>query len=293
MPQPESQTRSKVLIQLDVDPQPSVFDAVVAVDAGADVLLRHASVRPEHARELVYGAIFTRAVQDLHNTAIFVGGSDVAQAEAVLHEVCQTFFGPMRVSVMLDANGANTTAAAAVLAAGRHVPLNETTALVLGATGPVGQRVAHLLASQGARIRVASRSPDRAQAVCDKIAARFPTAQLSACVTRSEEQVRAAAEDAGVVIAAGAPGVQLMTAESRTQCRDLKVAIDLNAVPPVGLEGIAPNDRAALHGDLVVYGALGVGGTKMKIHKAALRQLFASNDQVLDVDEIYQLGRGL
>jgi len=31
----------------------------------------------------------------------------------------------------------------------------------------------------------------------------------------------------------------------------------------------------------------------MKIHKAAIQRLFASNDQVLDVDEIFVLGCSL
>jgi methylenetetrahydrofolate/methylenetetrahydromethanopterin dehydrogenase (NADP+) len=35
------------------------------------------------------------------------------------------------------------------------------------------------------------------------------------------------------------------------------------------------------------FGAVGVGGTKMKIHKAAVARLFERNDQVLDAEEIY------
>ena len=90
-----------ILVQLDSDPQPSVFDSVVAIDAGVDHLLRHGGVRPKDVRDLVYGTIFTRGVEDLRRTAVFVGGSDVAAGEAVLEEVCRTFFGPIRVSVMI------------------------------------------------------------------------------------------------------------------------------------------------------------------------------------------------
>ena len=68
-------------------------------------------------RDLVHGALFTRGGADLARTAIFVGGSDVEAAEAVLKAVTDVFFGGFRVSVMLDANGANTTASAAALAA--------------------------------------------------------------------------------------------------------------------------------------------------------------------------------
>src|SRR5215211_3072890 len=110
-------TKPTILIQLDTDPQPSVFDGVVAIDAGVDHLFRHGGVTPGAVRDLVHGALFTRGLADLHRTAIFVGGSDVGKGEAVLQAVTASCFGPFRVSVLLDANGANTTAAAAVLAA--------------------------------------------------------------------------------------------------------------------------------------------------------------------------------
>src|SRR5262245_64681546 len=103
--------KPKILIQLDTDAQPSVFDAVVAIDAGAEHLLRHGGVAPAMVRDLVYGALFTRGPADLHRTAIFVGGSDVRAGEAVLKAVTDAFFGPLRVSVLFDANGCNTTAA--------------------------------------------------------------------------------------------------------------------------------------------------------------------------------------
>src|ERR1700755_3156325 len=96
----------KILLCLDTDPQPSVFDAVVAVDAGADHLLRHGSVTPEAGGDLVYGAMFTRGPADLKNTAVFIGGSDVEAGEKLLQKAKDCFFGPMRVSLMLDSNGA-------------------------------------------------------------------------------------------------------------------------------------------------------------------------------------------
>ena len=109
--------KPKILVQLDTDPQPSVFDGVVAVDAGVEHLFRHGGVTPANVRDLVYGALFTRGLPDLSATALFIGGSNVAAGEAVLEKVTKTFFGPFRVSVLFDANGANTTAAAAVMAA--------------------------------------------------------------------------------------------------------------------------------------------------------------------------------
>lgn len=286
-------SKPKILLQLDTDEQPSVFDSVVAIDAGADQLLRHQAITADNVRERVHGAIFTRGPADLHNTAIFVGGSDVAAAEAVLAGIRREFFGPMRVSVMLDPSGANTTAAAAVWAARKHLTLADTTAVVLAATGPVGQRVVRLLAREGAQVRVASRRVERAAAVCEAVRQRYPSARLTASAAASAEEAAAAIKDAALVISAGAAGIELAARETLRQAGSLRVAIDLNAVPPAGLGGVEAMDRAVERGGIISYGAIGVGGTKMKIHKVAIQRLFQSNDQVLDAEELYEIACGL
>ena len=274
-------SKPRILIQFDPDPQASVFDAVVAVDSGVKQLLQYQNVGVDQVRDLVHGAMFTRGPQDLHNTAIFIGGSNVAAGQALLEKVISCFFGPLRVSVMLDANGANTTAAAAVLAAAKHLDLNGAKATVLAATGPVGQRVANLLAREGAIVRIVSRSLQRAQDACSAISKQVESASLTPYAAASKGELSEAVQDAQIVIAAGAAGIELLSANQRRQCNQLVVAIDLNAVPPTGLEGVEITDKAVQHDRVICYGAIGVGGMKMKIHKAAIAQLFQSNDQVL------------
>jgi hypothetical protein len=294
---------TRVLIQLDCDPQPSTFDAIVAVDAGAEVLLRHGGVTPDAAVPLVHGAMFTRGGGDLSSTAIFIGGSDVAAAEAVYERVRSTFFGPVRVGVLLDPSGANTTAAAAVVAAARHVPLDGASAagtchaVVLGGTGPVGQRVARLLARKGVIVTLASRSRERAAAACARIAAQVPHAKLvpvesGAGVPRGSP-LGVAVEGADVIVSAGAAGAVLLDAAGRSLAGRARVLIDLNAVPPAGIDGIEASDKARRVGAAVVYGALGVGGTKMKIHRAAIGRIFAANDVCLDAEELLAIGESL
>ena len=121
-------------------------------------------------RPRLWGPLHARG-SDLKRSAIFVGGSDVAAAEEVMKAVQETFFGPFRVSVLFDANGSNTTAAAAVLAAieGAGGSVEGIKAAVLAGTGPVGQRVARLLAGLGAEVAIGSRSIDRARATADAI----------------------------------------------------------------------------------------------------------------------------
>ena len=286
-------SKSKILIQLDSDPHPSTFDAVVAVDSGVDRLLQYSNVQPAQVRDLVHGAMFTRGPQDLHNSAIFIGGSNVVVGEQLLAEVKKCFFGPLRVSVLLDANGANTTAAAAVLAAAKHQDLKGAAALVLAGTGPVGQRAARLLAQQGARVRVASRTHARATEACQAIASRVAGAHLTPVQTASEEESLAALQNVAVVIAAGAAGIELLSADARRKSPALRVAIDLNAVPPLGIAGVEVTDKAVDREGVVCYGAIGVGGTKMKIHRAAIARLFTANNLVLDAEEVFALGQEL
>ena len=277
-----------ILIQLDTDPQPSSFDRVVAVDAGVDQLFSYGGVTAADVTPLVHGAMFTRGPQDLSQTAIFIGGSDVGAGEELLERVRSTFFGPMRVSVMMDSNGCNTTAAAAVVAAARHTRLEGSRALVLGGTGPVGQRAGLLLAERGARVAIVSRSAERAEDVCDRLRERCADADVTSCASGGGTFAGELAE-ANILISAGAAGVQFLSTDEWQAAGALRVAVDLNAVPPVGLEGIEVTEKAASHGEVICYGAIGVGGTKMKIHKAAIGRLFEANDCVLDTGAIYAL----
>lgn len=284
---------AKILILFDTDRQPNSFDRVVAIDAGVDQLFAYGNVALDQVEALVHGAIFTRGPKDLGGTAIFIGGSSVVAGEEVLERVTSSFLGPLSVSVMLDSNGANTTAAAAVLSARRHLELSQTTALVLAGTGPVGQRAARLLAHEGATVRLASRSGQRAANAAEAINKVLEKNQVLPCVSSDDATLAKALHGTELVIAAGASGVELLPQAAVTAVPTLKVAIDLNAVPPLGIEGINTTDKAAPLGSIKVYGAIGIGTTKMKIHKAAIARLFESNNQVLDAERIYELGKAL
>jgi methylenetetrahydrofolate/methylenetetrahydromethanopterin dehydrogenase (NADP+) len=287
--------KRKLLIQLDSDPQPSVFDQVVAYDAGADAILSYGGVTPKMVRDKIHGAIFTRGSKDLHRTAFFIGGSNVTLGEQLLAEAQKHMLPQygLRVSVLLDPNGANTTAAAAVRAAARHLDLRETKALVLGGTGPVGFRVALLLARQGAEVRVGSREASRAASVVESIRARAPEAKLEPVAADPSGDLSKALAGRTLVVTAGAAGVVLLPRAARQGCLTLRVMIDLNAVPPSGIEGVGIADKGVDQNGVLAYGALGVGELKMKLHKAAIARLFERNDQVLDAEEVYALGEGL
>ncbi len=191
----------RILIQLDTDPHPSTFDRVVAVDSDVDELFSYGDVTPDNVTSLVHGAMFTRGPADLKNTAIFVGGSRVADGERLFEKVQSVFFGPVRVSVMMDSNGSNTTAVAAVLAALKHLDASETTALIPGGTGPVGQRAAQLLARRGAEVRISSRTISRAEQTCSAVRERVENGNLVPVETASDSSLMAATDGVNLIIA--------------------------------------------------------------------------------------------
>ena len=255
--------KPKILIQLDTDPQPSVFDAVVAVDAGVEHLFRHGGVSPANVRDLVYGALFTRGAADLSATAIFIGGSNVAAGEAVLAAVKKTFFGPFKVSVLFDANGANTTAAAAVLAALQCTggSLAGVSTAVLAATGPVGQRAARLLCRMGAKVAVGSRSLDRATALAESLQTTAGSTVTPFAASSTDDLAKSLA-DCSIIVSAGAAGTTILPESVWRNLPDLKALIDLNAVPPLGIEGIEATDKNTERGHVQAWGAWGSAGRR-------------------------------
>jgi threonine dehydrogenase-like Zn-dependent dehydrogenase len=285
----------RILFQFDTDDQPSSFDSVVAVDAGVDDLFRYHNVGASSVTGLVHGAMFTRGGSDLANTAIFIGGSHAGDAEDLMTACQKAFFGPVRVSLMMDAAGCNTTASAAVVAAGRHAEIDGAKAVVLAGTGPVGRRVAQLLASDGASVTITSRSLDRAEKAASEINAFLGTNKVIGKELANDDDADRIAVGTHILVGCGAAGVELIDAKSIAKLTDLKVAIDLNAVPPAGIVGIGVTDKAVKFGQsgAVGYGAIGVGGLKMKTHRKAIQTLFESNDKVLGATEIFAIAKAV
>ncbi|KQW69589.1 MULTISPECIES: NADP-dependent methylenetetrahydromethanopterin/methylenetetrahydrofolate dehydrogenase [unclassified Methylibium] len=280
----------KLLYQFDTDPHPAVFDNVVAYDGGADHVTAYGGITPANVGGLVDGAIFTRAPKDKKNTAIFVGGSNMADGEALFKAVRKKFFANFRVSVMLDSNGSNTTAAAGVawLAHGRS--LAGKRAVVLAGTGPVGQRAAVMLAKEGARVAITSRTLARAQAAAQAIAERFKI-EVDAIEAADNAARARAIEGANLVFATGAAGVALLDEAAWKDHPQLELLSDANATPTLGIEGIDMMDKGAQRHGKTVFGAIGFGALKIALHRACIARMFEQQDLVLDGEEIYAIAK--
>lgn len=275
----------KLLLQLDSSRLPSVFDQVVAYDAGADRILSQGGVTEGDVRDLVHGCIFTRSPKEMHNTAIFIGGADMSAGEKLLLAATKAFFANFRVSTMLDSNGSNTTAVAAVVkitkALGGSVKGRKI--VVTAGTGPVGTRAAGLFAKAGADVTITSRKPEDGERVSAEICKRFGGTVRSIAL-REPSQAAAAVEGCEVLLNAGPAGVMLIPRAA--WAGKLKVVVDLNALPPLGVEGVEVNDDGETREGAIAFGALGVGNFKMKLHKECIARLFTRSDLVLDAETI-------
>ncbi|MCK4842110.1 MAG: methylenetetrahydrofolate dehydrogenase [Methylococcales bacterium] len=280
----------KLLFQFDTDSHPSSFDTVVAYDGGADQVIPHGGLSPDNISSLVEGIIFTRAPKDKKNTAIFIGGSNIRAGQELFIAVQKLFFSGFQVSVMLDSNGSNTTAAAAVAKIASSTPLAGKKAVILAGTGPVGQRAAAMLALEGADVSITSRHIFGAEEACFAMKERF-NVDLTAIEANNSDARGDAIAGANIVFATGAAGIELLATEHWQNNPDLEVIADANATPPLGIGGTEMFDKGIDREGKKVWGAIGFGTLKLALHRACIAKLFEDNKQVFDAELIFKLAK--
>jgi len=285
----------KLLLQLDSSRLASVFDRVVAYDGGADEVMSYGGITADDVRDLIHGCIFTRGPKDLKNSAVFVGGADIGVGEQLLTAATKAMFKPFTVSAMLDSNGSNTTAVAAVakmVQAAGGGDVRGKRVLIVAGTGPVGIRAAGLFAKAGADVCITSRKADAGERARDLVVKRFGGTVRALVMPDAKEAIRVC-ERAELLLNAGPAGVMLVPKQAWTNRPGLKVVADVNAVPPLGVEGVDVMDDGVTKEGVVCFGALAIGSLKMKVHKACIARLFERNDLVLDAETIADVAREL
>ncbi len=280
----------KLLFQFDTDTHPASFDTVVAYDGGADHVIPHGNVTPENVRALVEGCIFTRPPKDKKYTAIFVGGSNMVKGQELFNTIQKFFFMDFRVSIMLDSNGSNTTAAAAVAKLASSGSLQGKKAVVLAGTGPVGQRAAVMLAEEGADVSITSRHIFNAEQACFDIKERFGV-EVTPIEAPAIEDRAAAVEDANIILSTGAAGIELLKPEHWQNNPNIELIADANATPPLGIGGTDMMDKGKDRHGKIIWGAIGFGALKLALHRACIAKLFEDNQQTLDAETIFELAK--
>ena len=287
--------KRSILHMLDPMPNNSPFDINMAMDAGFDVLMPYSNVKLDSVYRLTQDAIFSRGPAGVKRTGIFIGGRDLGLAMDMLDACQQAMVPPFEVSVFADPSGAFTTAAALVacvekqLKAKHGKELKDCNALVFGGTGPVGIATGIIASLAGAETALVDHlSIDTASDVAKAYNRRFGCTLKGACAGSEADKAQLVAK-ADIIFCAAKAGIQVLSSAVLKEARQLKVAGDVNAVPPLGIEGIKRSDSGvplihAIHAQGAVgVGALAVGNVKYQLQNEMLK-LMLETDRPLYLD---------
>jgi methylene-tetrahydromethanopterin dehydrogenase len=292
-----------VFIFLDTDKHASPFDILMTLDLIPDVVvLKYENVTPEDVEKIVYDALFPRGPKGIKYTKVFVNGKELETVNAIVEKIRKCMFPPFELSVIVDPRGSYTTASAAVvktleilrkLGLGGIEGKNVT---VLAGTGPVGVAAAWLYAAEKAvEVIVTSREITRAQKVASRINEELKTDVVKPFQARTPEDVGRAIENADIVLATGAPGVQLLPLNTlKTYGKKVKVVADCNAVPPYGIEGLDPKwDGKEVTPGVYGVGALVIGTLKNKIEAELIKKALQEPKGIFDFRTAYEIGKAM
>jgi methylene-tetrahydromethanopterin dehydrogenase len=256
----------------------------MAYDAGYNAVIPYENVNSKDAKRIVEDAVFSRGPKGVKRTTFFVGGKDIVQAEETAKTITKAMFPPFNASVIIDPAGAYTTAAAAVakvqnaISSNNLGSLSDKTCAVFG-TGSVGRIITVLLSKLGCNVTIASLNPNRkngdkyAAELADQINSQYGV-QIQGAFAPTAEKKFELFKKAEVVFCAGTRGVQILDKEMLQKVVLLKVVADINAIPPLGVDGIKPDDdmREIAQG-VYAIGALAIGRLKHEVEIEMLKEV--------------------
>ncbi len=294
--------QKKVIIFLDTDKHASPFDILIAIDLFPEAqILHYSDVTIRDAKRIIQDAMFPRGPGGAKHTKIFIGGQDVEKALGILEVTKKSLFPPFELSVIIDPRGAYTTASAAVAKTLKLFKekgfgdFKGKNATILAGTGPVGQVAARLYAMEGGNVVLTSRKLQRATAVASKINTELGTTKVCGAQAAAPDEIGEAIKKADVILAAGAAGIQLLPLNIlRDYGKQCKVLGDINAVPPLGIEGLKSTHKHKefLPGKFGI-GALAIGPLKIQIEAEMFRQAVESPKGIVDYKVAYEIAKKL
>jgi len=275
----------------------SPFDVNMALDAGYDDAIPYTNVTIEDVYGLVQDAIFSRSPDGIKRTGMFIGGKRAIEALDMMDRAKKAMVPPFEISVFADPAGSFTTAAAMVACAKKALKdtfktdLKGKRVVVYGGTGVVAFAAAVISTIDGAKsVLVGYDGPERVRRLTMEANARFEV-DLGYADGTTEEQKAALAREADVIFTAGPAGRQLLGLAQIKPAKDLKVVADVNAVPPLGVEGVGVNDNGTpIEGtDAIGIGALAIGNVKYKTEAGLFKKMIEAEKPVyLDFRDAYR-----
>lgn len=279
----------------------SPFDVNMAIDAGWDQAVGYTDVEKDEVQALVQDAIFSRGPTGVKRTGIFLGGRDMHMAMDMM-EICQeSMIPPFEVSCFADPSGAFTTAAGMVACVEQALKdkfktdLNGKCVIVMGGTGPVGSTAAVLAAKAGADVKIMGRKKDKSQRVAAMCNSEYG-ADLIGIKGEANDMINGVVQIADVVLAAAAAGVQVISEKHIETSNGLKVAADVNAVPPFGIAGLDVMGNCepikGSNSGAVGIGALAIGNVKYQTQQRLLQEIRDSDKPIfLHFEHAFEIAR--
>jgi methylene-tetrahydromethanopterin dehydrogenase len=293
-------SRKNVIIFLDTDKYASPFDMLVAIDLYPNAqIINYNNVEIEDAKRLIQDAMFPRGPKGAKHTKVFIGGQNVDKALGILDVIKKSMFPPFELSVIIDPRGAYTTASSAVAKTMKLFQekgfgeFKGKTATILAGTGPVGVVAAKLFASEGGNVVLTSRKLDRAKNAANKINEELGTKQVCGVQASNPEETGLAIKNAEVILACGAAGFQLLPLSILEKYgKKCKVLGDINAVPPLGIEGLkATHKGKEFTPGKFGIGALAIGPLKIQIEGEMFKQAIESPSGIVDYKTAYEIAK--
>ena len=268
----------------------SPFDINMAFDAGYEHIIPYADVSLNEVLALTQDAIFSRSPSGIKREALFFGGRDIHLALDMQKAACGAMFSPFEISTFSDPSGAFTTAAAMVAKVDAHLQSRQQslageTVAIFGASGAVGSTAALIAAKQGANVQLmAHRDVASMQAYARKLAQRYGVS-LGVLDGVSAAAKKVALDQAGVALCASPAGVRVLALADFIESPSLKVVADVNAVPPLSIEGVDVMCNGALVAGTQIagFGALAIGQLKY-VTQHALLVAMLGHETVVHID---------
>jgi len=289
-----------VFVFLDTDKYCSPFDMLVAIDAFPDsMIFKYENVTDADAPKIVFDLLFPRGPLGAAHTKVFINGSNFEMVEKVVEATQKAMkSAPWGNSIIVDPRGGYSTAAGAVaktLGASLEKgfgSLEGKNVTVLAGTGPVGQTAARIYAAEKANVTITSRSLAKGQAVADKINAEVGAKRVKVVEVTKPEQTAVAIQNAEIILSAGAGGIQLLSQADLNKSPTCKIVADINAIKPLGVEGLGSNDDGTeLKSGVYGIGALAIGKLKIKIEKEMITRATLAPQGLFDYAVAYEIGK--
>ncbi len=293
--------KSKIMHMFFPGKNVSPFDVNMIIDAGYSSVIPYGSLEANDVTALTQDCIYSRPPGSAGDTGLFIGGWDVNFAEDMYKEARDSMQPPFEVSILIDPNGAYSTAAAMVAMITHHLKQKgksiSGSKLTIFGGGPVGNCTAVLAAKAGANVCIArlTAATDEKRKQVEDFLSRYNVSATQ--VDAPDDQGKLVAlKGTDVIICSAKAGVEILSETIMSKACEATIAADVNAVPPAGVAGVGLQDA----GTPLPYlescqgiGALAIGNIKYKTQQALLHKMQDNGVQHLGMEETLQIANSI